>query len=406
MNKLKLIINSLCVYNTEDDEAFEYLKDVFDEDYSEELVENCSGFFRSLAPDYSLKNYVSRFILQNDNPFSRAAAAGNEIPEPLLEGARADLRKLEELSRLTLDNIIQCSEEETAVVLKTMPRWKTGEAELPLKIGWDLQLDELISYYRENGYGIFSSYSAFKWRDEELEPITALNEIKLSDLKNYELQRNQVVENTLAFLDGFPANNVLLYGDRGTGKSSTVHAVLNEYKSRGLRMIEISKSDIEELSLIREKIYGCPLKFIIFIDDLSFDSREDSFGELKAALEGSLSGRQKNVLIYATSNRRHLIRESFSDRENDVHLNDTIQEELSLSERFGLSVCFLNPDKKEYLEITEKIAKDRGIKTETDELLNAAENWARRRGGRSPRVAKQFVDYIQACEERNKTPKF
>ena len=219
-------------------------------------------------------------------------------------------------------------------------------------------------------------------------------------MKNYEKQRKQVLDNTIAFLDGYPSNNVLLYGDRGTGKSSTIHAILNEYRNSGLRMIEISKGDINDLTVIRELIGDSPMKFIIYIDDLSFDSHDDSFGELKAALEGSLSGRQSNTIIYATSNRRHLIKENFSDRENDVNRSDTLQEELSLSDRFGLSVTFMNPDKKDYLDIAEKIAVDRGLDVDMDRFLEAADQWARRRGGRSPRCAKQFIDYVEGCIKR------
>ena len=165
-------------------------------------------------------------------------------------------------------------------------------------------------------------------------------------------------------------------------------------------MIEISKGDINDLTMIRERIAGSPMKFIIFIDDLSFDNHDDSFGELKAALEGSLSGRQGNTLIYATSNRRHLIKENFSDRENDVNRSDTLQEELSLSDRFGLSVTFINPDKKDFEDIVEKIALDRGLACDTEKLLFGAEQWARRRGGRSPRCARQFIDYVEGCEKR------
>jgi hypothetical protein len=282
-----------------------------------------------------------------------------------------------------------------------MPKWIDGKAKLPLTTNWGEQIEDLKKYHIENGYGIYSKYIAFSWRNKEFSPITSLDPIRLSDLKKYEIQREKVVHNTLSFLDGYPANNVLLYGDRGTGKSSTIHAILNEYCCRGLRMIEISKSDINDLTLIREKIFDSPMRFIIFIDDLSFDSHEDSFGELKAALEGSLSGKQSNALIYATSNRRHLIKENFSDRENDVNRSDTLQEELSLSDRFGLSITFVNPDKQEFLDITEQIVKDRGIDVDIDKLLEGADQWARRRGGRSPRCAKQFIDYVESCIKRN-----
>ncbi|MCC8016904.1 MAG: ATP-binding protein, partial [Clostridiales bacterium] len=235
-----------------------------------------------------------------------------------------------------------------------------------------------------------------------LYPISGTDPVLLTDLKNYELQRRQVIDNTESFVNGYPANNVLLYGDRGTGKSSTVHAVLNEYAKYGLRMIEISKSDIPDLTLIRELLSESPMKFIIFIDDLCFDSHDYSFGELKAALEDSLSGRKHNTIIYATSNRRHLIKENFSDRENDINRNDIMQEQLSLSDRFGLSVTFINPDKKAYLDVVEKIAEDRKLKADKDKLFLVAEQWASKKGGRSPRCARQFIDFVESAEKRGK----
>ena len=249
---------------------------------------------------------------------------------------------------------------------------------------------------------MYSKYTAFAWRNHSLCPITSTDPITLNDLKNYELQRKKVIDNTESFVNGYPSNNVLLYGDRGTGKSSTVHAVLNEYAGKGLRMIEISKSDISDLTLIRELLADSPMKFIIFIDDLCFDSHDDSFGELKAALEGSLSGRKPNTIIYATSNRRHLIKESFSDRENDINRNDIMQEQLSLSDRFGLSITFINPDKRDYLDIVDKIAADRGLSVSTDKLHLVAEQWASRKGGRSPRCARQFIDFVESAEMRGK----
>lgn len=376
---------------------------LLDKDDSENIVANYSRFFKSFAAYESLRHCISNKILTDDNIFTKAAAAGkaNDLPKAVIDGVKSDLKKLEEISTLTLGDIIESAEPDEKEILLTLPRWETGKAQEPLGENWSEQTDALIEFHRENGYGKFVENAAFSWsEDEELIPITSLDTITLNDLKNYEAQRNQVIENTVSFLEGFPANNILLYGDRGTGKSSTVHAILNEYRNKGLRMIEISKGDINNLTKIRELIADSPIKFIIFIDDLSFDSHDDSFGELKAALEGSLSGRQSNTLIYATSNRRHLIKENFSDRENDIHRSDTMQEELSLSDRFGLSIYFENPDKKNFLDITEKIAKDRNLNVDYDKLLTKAELWARRRGGRSPRGAKQFIDYVESCEKR------
>ncbi len=404
--KIRYYIESLCVYDLKNDEIINALYELLASLDSEAVLMKQSKFFKLVSEHHSFRHYVSKLILTDDNVFTKAAAAGkcDELDASLIEGVKSDLMKLEVIAGVCADDIVRAEQDEDiAQVLSTMPAWcSDGRAMLPLKEIWAEQIDELMAFHKSNGYGVFAKFVAFTWRNEEFVPITAIDPITLGDLKNYELQRNKVVDNTTAFINGLPANNVLLYGDRGTGKSSTVHAILNEYKSQGLRMIEISKGDINDLTMIRERIADSPMKFIIFIDDLSFDSHDDSFGELKAALEGSLSGRQSNTLIYATSNRRHLIKENFSDRENDVNRSDTLQEELSLSDRFGLSVTFINPDKAQFFDIVEKIATDRELKSDMQELLAAADTWALRRGGRSPRCAKQFIDYVEGCERRNK----
>lgn len=403
MNKaerLRYYIESLCIYDLKNDRVISALAKLLGSTRDESVIQSQSEFFNTLSAYDSLKHYISSLVLTDDNVFTKSAASSgaDKLPESVIDGVKSDLRKLEALSSITAKDIFNCVDDnDIKEILSTMPGWETGNALLPLTHDWDEQIDSLIKFHKTNGYGIFAKYAAFTWRDESLLPISCVDPIRLTDLKKYEIQRKTVVDNTRAFLDGLPANNVLLYGDRGTGKSSTVHALLNEYKNSGLRMIEISKGDIGDLTLIREKISDSPMKFIIFIDDLSFDTHDDSFGELKAALEGSLSGRQDNTLIYATSNRRHLIKENFSDRENDVNRSDTLQEELSLSDRFGLSITFINPDKKEYEDIVAKIASDRNINADTEALCEKAEQWARRRGGRSPRCAKQFIDYVESC---------
>ena len=374
MNKatqLRYNMESLCIYQFKTDPVMHSLLHLLRSiEDGEAVLEAQSAFFSTLAPRDTLRRYISKLILTDDNVFSKAAA-----------GDAAD--RLHE-------------------VLGTLPRWENGDALPPLSQNWAEQTEALAAFHKRNGYGLFASYAAFEWRDHALSPISATDPIQLSDLKNYELQRSQVVDNTESFVCGLPANNVLLYGDRGTGKSSTIHAILNAYKEQGLRMIEIPKSAVEELSLIREYLADSPMKFIIYIDDLSFDSQDNAFTELKAALEGGLSACQPNTLIYATSNRRHLIKENFSDREDDVNKNDTRQEQLSLSDRFGLTITFINPDKKDYLDIVEKIAADRGLQVDAQRLDAAAEQWAVRRGGRSPRCARQFIDHVESALRRGK----
>lgn len=405
--KIKYYSQSLCIFNFEDDDVFSALCDLLLAD-DDDVIELQSAFFRELSKCDSLKAHISELILTNDNVFTKAACAGKvgELSISIINAVKSDLQKLEEISSLTAHDVLDTVEDEDVKqILLTMPGWEVGKAVSPLDNDWDKSIDKLAEYCVQNGYGIYAKSSAFNWRDEELCPIAYADAITLGDLKNYEIQRQQVIDNTENFISGNPANNVLLYGDRGTGKSSTVHAILNEYKDRGLRMIEIPKSAVSELAYIRELVADSPLKFIIYIDDLSFDSNDNSFKELKASLEGSLSGKQPNTLIYATSNRRHLIKENFSDRDNDVNKSDTMQEQLSLSDRFGLTITFLNPDKKDYLDIVEKIAVDRGldIRVDMDELCFKAERWATRRGGRSPRCAKQFIDYVEGCENNGKS---
>lgn len=403
--KLRFYIEALCVYDLKKDDVVASLLDLLQNVDSEAVLEKQSKFFRKVTSHNSFKEYLSRLILTDDNAFTKAAAAGkaDRLPAAVLNGVKSDLKKLEAVANISPKDIYESVENiDLRQVLKTLPSWQTGESVAPLTEDWENRIEDLIEYHKKNGYGMYSKYNAFAWRNHGLYPISETDPIQLSDLKNYEDQRRKVIDNTESFVNGYPANNVLLYGDRGTGKSSTVHAVLNAYAPEGLRMIEISKSDIPDLTMIREMLSESPMKFIIFIDDLSFDSHDDSFGELKAALEGSLGGRKHNTIIYATSNRRHLIKESFSDRENDINRNDIMQEQLSLSDRFGLSITFINPDKKGYLDIVEKIAEDRKLDVDMDNLCAVAEQWATRKGGRSPRCARQFIDYVESCEKRGK----
>ncbi len=403
--QLRFYIEALCVYDLKKDSVISSLLDLLQNISNEKVLEKQSEFFRKVTSHKSFADYVSRLILTDDNAFTKAAASGkaDTLPDAVLNGVKSDLEKLEAIAFIKPEDIYNSVEnEDLKKVLKTLPAWETGTAVSPLRTKWAENINVLLKYHRENGYGMYSKYVAFTWRNHSLCPISGTDPVLLSDLKNYETQRKKVIDNTESFVNGYPSNNVLLYGDRGTGKSSTVHAVLNEYAKYGLRMIEISKSDIPDLNLIRELLSESPMKFIIFIDDLCFDSHDDSFGELKAALEGSLSGRKHNTIIYATSNRRHLIKESFSDRENDINRNDIMQEQLSLSDRFGLSITFINPDKKDYLDIVDKIAADRQLNVNPQKLHLVAEQWASRKGGRSPRCARQFIDFVESAQMRGK----
>lgn len=252
-----------------------------------------------------------------------------------------------------------------------------------------------VKHCSENGSGAFAQYKAFTFNSGKIKPVKYWDPIRLSDLKKYEVQKKQIVENTLCFINNKPANNVLLYGDRGTGKSSTIKALLNEYES--LRMVQLDKTQVSGIFELYDTLRVVPLHFIIFIDDLSFSEDDDGYFVFKQALDGSLAVMPENVLIYATTNRRHLIKETAANRaENYIHKSDAIDDNMSLSERFGLFVTFSAPNKEQFVDIAAKIACDRGINVENEAFCLGLERFALKRGGRSPRIAKQYVDMLEA----------
>ena len=262
----------------------------------------------------------------------------------------------------------------------------------------------ITDFYKHYGVGMFGLNRAFHIRnitgEVEFLPINNADKIVLSDLIGYEIQKKALIDNTEAFLAGKPANNCLLYGDAGTGKSSCVKALINEYYDSGLRMIEIYKYQFKDLSAIISAIKTRNYRFIIYMDDLSFEEDEIEYKFLKAVIEGGVESRPDNVLIYATSNRRHLIKETWSDRndmeyENDIHRSDTMEEKLSLAARFGVSINFNAPNKKEYNHIVTELAKKQlGRKIDEEELLSLANKWELRHGGTSGRTAQQFINSL------------
>lgn len=258
----------------------------------------------------------------------------------------------------------------------------------------------LLHFYKKHGYGQFIRNRAFIYENGVLSPVENVSPITFSDLKDYENEKKAFCDNVENFLCGLPYSHTLLYGDRGTGKSSTVHAALNEYYENGLRLIELNKENMLAIPAIRRLIANNPLKFIIFIDDLSLGEYDDQVSSLKASLEGSISGGSENAMIVATSNRRHIVKESFSDRQNSVHPADSMSEQLSLSDRFGLTVMFSTTDKAKYLSIINQLAEDKNLSMEKSKLESLAERWALVKGGRSPRRAKQFIDLAYSCERR------
>ena len=232
-------------------------------------------------------------------------------------------------------------------------------------------------------------------------PITKIAHVQLDDLVGYEIAKKKLIDNTEAFIQGKRANNCLLFGDAGTGKSSSIKAILNQYYSQGLRIIEVYKHQFQDLNDVIAQIKNRNYKFIIYMDDLSFEEFEIEYKYLKAVIEGGLERKPENVLIYATSNRRHRIKETFkdkADRDEELHTNDTVQEKLSLVARFGVTIYFGKPDKKEFQEIVRKLAQKSGIDMPEDELLLEANKWELSHGGLSGRTAQQFVDYLAGMQ--------
>ena len=379
MNLAKL--KSFCAFNVKDDVL---LTDFYccgyenPEEYYSDIVNTL------LEKGQTLGEYLHDLLVYSDSPV--VAKCAKELTPALVRAIEYDLSVIKELVSLTSEQFRETLSD--SEILREMPAYDNGK--------FDFNADYFIEFARKNGTGIFAKYRAFSF-DGELKPILKTDGITLADLKNYEVQRNQVVENTLCFLHNQPAQNVLLYGDRGTGKSSTVKAIFNEYKE--LRMVEVARNDINTLPALFEKLGKIDMKFIVTIDDLSFAENDDRFGTLKAVLEGSLAHKSENILIYATTNRRKIVRETVADRE--ISGADAIDESMSLSDRFGLFVTFLRPDKQIYLDIVKKLAEDMKIEIPEERLFAAAERFSSRRGGRSPRVARQFVDWLKGRIELN-----
>ena len=337
-------------------------------------------------------SYLSAAVLEAETVCVRQAASGTLAPA-LQTALDSELAFLQALCGLTLDELLAAAGSATgqAQELAFLPRWETSGIDLPAAYA------QRMSEVGKKGYGMFAKHHVFTVENGQLVPVKYPDPQRLSELPGYEKEREKVIANTKALLAGMPANNVLLYGDAGTGKSSAVKAIANEFAPEGLRLVEVKKNQLYQIPDLMDKLAANPLKFILFIDDLSFSSNDDNFAALKAILEGSVGGRAKNIAVYATSNRRHLIKETLTDRTgDDIHEADTRQELMSLSARFGLTVTFQRPEKARFETILAELAKQHGIDMPMDQLLVKAEAFAIRAGGRSPRVAKQFIEQCEA----------
>ena len=355
-----------------------------------DIAEKVDAYGRFVSEIYrfggSLTELVKELVLADENVYVKSYAGGAPVLDCVVNAAEEELKIFSEFGALTPLDFA----EDMGLEADILPAFSSFNAYLLLIY------KERLQNIRRYGYGIFSTKVMFRYTDEKrLEAIASADKIRMSHFVGYEEERAAVVANTRAFIEGRPAANVLLCGDAGAGKSSTVKAIANEFFDEGVRLIELRKDQLRFLPDVMAKINGNPLKFIIFIDDLSFNQNDDNFSMLKAALEGSASAMADNALIYATSNRRHIIKESFADREgDDVHRNDTLQETLSLSARFGLTVLFSKPDKKLYITIVKELAKRLGVEMDEKALEVQAEAFALKKGSRSARCAEQFINSL------------
>lgn len=363
-------------------------------DYAETGAEESLNDFLYYAYKNNVENcvlsYVQKLIIYDENAFSVQCSNGKKPNELLKKAFISDIEKI----NLIIDKIIK-----TGLVAAGSPI-----PPFDLKDAEQITL-ALTKFYADNGYGTFAENSAFIYSAGKFTPVKNPVQKQLSELKDYADEKKAILNNVSDFLSGLPYSNMLLYGDRGTGKSSTVHALLNEYKSTKLRLIEIKKEEINSIDEIRESISAQPLKFIIFIDDLSLNGTDSAVSALKAAVEGSIVG-NNNTMIVATSNRRHIVSETFSDRDNSVHPSDLSEELLSLSDRFGLTVIFSSTDKTAYLSIVRQLAEDYELSTPLPDLYSLAERWAIVKGGRSPRRAEQFVKLAFSSERSGRKIEF
>lgn len=390
-NSIKLQIDSLSVFShIKNDEIILKFRRLLDAAGKFDIEENAIGiysdFISALYPHTAdFTEYIRGLIMQDDNFYVKDKAAGKLPPDEIREAVAHELEILQNITSVTSAEI------QSVLGYKGfLPSWKTEPAD------FSADFRKKLENISKTGYGIYARYSFFRLDETKIVPVAHPDYQPVDKLFGYERERNLIIKNTRAFAEGRGANNMLLYGDAGTGKSSTIKAVAAMLAPQGLRIIEIKKNQLYRIPEIMEDLASNPLKFILFIDDLSFTRNDDNFSALKATLEGSISGCGHNIVIYATSNRRHLIRETFSERDGDeLHVNDTLQETMSLAARFGLTITFQKPAPDEFLNIVKSLATEYGITMDENELFKKAEAYAIRKNGRSPRTAKQFIELLK-----------
>ena len=378
-----------------------------------EMAGNC-GFSGNLW-----HNYLTFLLVNHENAFSMACEIRGAVKGSINTAAKNDFSVFKELYDFDLnifDRIFQadccsfiCAYENTdessklynsrirdriCTMSKTLAKAETVEE----------FMEDMVQFYKDFGVGKLGLHKAFRIRRDnegrvEIEPITRIAHVQLDDLVGYEIAKKKLIDNTEAFVRGRKANNCLLFGDAGTGKSSSIKGILNRYYEEGLRIIEVYKHQFKDLNEVITQIKNRNYKFIIYMDDLSFEEFEIEYKYLKAVIEGGLEKKPDNILIYATSNRRHLVRERAGDKleladEDDLHSSDTVQEKLSLVYRFGVRIYFGAPSKKEFQNIVRVLAKRYGVEMPEEELMLEANRWELSHGGLTGRTAQQFVDYL------------
>ena len=374
--KTKVIKKLLKFLNCQTKENIDNIKQI--DLYSEFLSE----LFKS---DNNLADFILSQIFLDDNIYISKCILKQEINNNLKKIFKNELNFFKYISSFDFSSIFN-------------KEYSKNIAELEIKeIDFYKIYFEHIKNIDKKGYGIFYNNNMFVLDDRKnIIAVKNKDNQNIKKLYGYETERNKVLSNTKILIEGKKANNILLYGDAGTGKSSTVKAVANFFKDEGLRLIEIKKNQLHFITDIIEKLSCSPLKFIIFIDDLTFSSNDDTFSYLKAILEGGVNSFPNNIAVYVTSNYRHLIKENFTDRTgDDIHIEDTIQQIMSLTNRFGMIITFQRPGRDLFKEIVLSYAKENNIKTDKEELINQAEAYAIRSAGRSPRVAKQFIELLK-----------
>ena len=377
-----------------------------------------------VATDYGFNhnlwhNYLTFFMVTNENPFSLTCEKVGANDGSVNHFAKNDFRVFKNLfdfdfsaieEELGIDCFSQLSDYRAIGKKELMYNKNVSEKIIALSAQLEQAADEnaffdcVTAFYRDFGVGMFGLNKAFRIREQAegeigFLPINNMDKVMLDDLVGYELQKKKLVDNTRAFVEGRKANNVLLFGDSGTGKSTSIKAIVNAFYPQGLRMIEIYKHQFKDLSNVIAQIKNRNYKFVIYMDDLSFEEFEVEYKFLKAVIEGGVETKPENILIYATSNRRHLIKETWNDRsdievDNGMHRSDTMEEKLSLVNRFGVTINYAKPSQKEYFHIVLELAHRQGIVMSDEELKAEANKWELSHGGISGRTAQQFVNYL------------